>query len=106
MRNDRRRVAQAFSRCSLRARPRRHRFLTDTMTTLAQDSIRKAQEQQSRYYNLKKKEATFQEGDYIMLSTKYIRPPSHTTRGAVKLCAKYIGPFRIIHLIGQNAYEL
>jgi hypothetical protein len=78
----------------------------DKMTTLAQDSIRKAQEQQSKYYNLKKKEATFKEGDYVMLSTKYIRPPGHKAKGSVKLRAKYIGHFCILKLVGQNAYEL
>jgi hypothetical protein len=73
---------------------------------IAQDSILKAQESQAKYYDAKKKEPPFDIGTMVMLDTKYIRPPSHRTKGSHKLRSKYIGPFKIIKIIGKNAFEI
>jgi hypothetical protein len=41
-----------------------------------------------------------------MLSTLYIYPPGHRTKGSRKLRSKYIGPFKIIGKPRENVYKL
>jgi hypothetical protein len=78
----------------------------DTMLIVAQDSIRHAQELQTKYYDKKRQELGFRIGDQVMLSTLYIYPPSHRTKGSRKLRSKYIGPFKIIGKPRENVYRL
>jgi hypothetical protein len=78
----------------------------DNMLQLAHASLQKAQESQAHYHNQKKLEPPFEIGDSVMLDTKYIKPPSHRTQGSHKLRSRYIGPFKILKKVGQNAFEL
>jgi len=58
----------------------------------------------AKYYNRKRIPAKFQEGDYVLLSTKNI----NLQRPSRKLAAKYLGPYRVIRSIGDRhmAYQL
>ena len=76
------------------------------MLIVAQDSIKHAQELQMRYYDEKRQDHQFKIGDLVALSTLYIYPPGHRTKGSRKLRAKYIGPFKILGKLGPNAYRI
>jgi len=78
----------------------------NTMLVVAQDSIQHAQELQAKYHDKKRQDYHFKIGDPVILSTQYIYPPSHRTKGSRKLRAAYIGPFKIIGKYGSNAYRL
>jgi hypothetical protein len=52
------------------------------------------------------KPKTFEVGDLVLLSTKYIRPASMRASGTNKLRAKYIGPFTVSRKVSATAYEL
>ena len=57
---------------------------------------------QEKYYNKKHLEKTFNVGDQVYLTAKYII----TRRPSGKLNLKFISPFRILELIGNCAYHL
>ena len=62
----------------------------------------KAQESITKYYNKKRKDVSFKEGEMVMLSSKHIR----MRRASTKLADKFLGPFKIEKRIGNNAYQL
>jgi hypothetical protein len=55
---------------------------------------------QAKYYNNKHQPQTFNVGQWVMLSTKNIRFRSG------KLTEKFIGPFKVLDVIGNQAYKL
>ena len=61
-----------------------------------------ALEATEKYYNKKRKDVTFQEGQLVLLASKHIR----TRRASKKLADKYLGPFKVLKRVGQNAYRL
>lgn len=66
--------------------------------------MRAAQERQKRYADQHRRDHTFVVGDYAWLSTKNLRhvalPDSRV------LSAQYIGPLRVVRVVGPNAVEL
>ena len=63
---------------------------------------RKAQEAHKKYYNKKRKPMSFQQGDLVVLSTQNLKlKVPHK-----KLAPRFIGPFKILERIGQQAYRL
>jgi hypothetical protein len=60
------------------------------------------QEASRKYYNQKHKAKSYAVGDEVRLSTQHIklRKPSK------KLTEKFVGPFKVIDIVGQNAYTL
>jgi len=80
--------------------------LTDriqTIITKATDHLLRAQQRQSRYANLRRREVIFAVGDLVFLSTENLSLPSGTVK---KLSPKWTGPFPIIKKISSVAYEL
>ena len=73
-------------------------------TKLAKEAITAANEKNSEYYNKNRPHPKFNDGDYVMLSTKHLP----IKKGRVKKFApKYIGPFRVAAQKAQgNAYRL
>jgi Chromo (CHRromatin Organisation MOdifier) domain len=70
----------------------------------AKDSIRLAQQRQSKYVDIHRRDITFQVGDQVMLSTSNLRMVGKNR--TPKLASKYIGPFKVKRVINSNAYEL
>ena len=70
----------------------------------AKDGIRAAQVRQSRYADQHRRAVAFAVGDRVLLSTEHLQ-----LKGAgrtPKLTFKYLGPFRVVRVVGANAYEL
>ena len=73
---------------------------------IATDNLTKAQEQQSRYANQKRREETFAVGNMVLLSAAHINLASQSRRPSVKLQPKYLGPYEITKTISPVAYQL
>lgn len=69
----------------------------------AHDSILEARIKQTRDANRRRREAPFEQGDLVYLSTKNLSIPKGLAR---KLVPKYIGPYPIIRDFGNNSFEL
>jgi hypothetical protein len=61
-----------------------------------------AQDRQKTYADKKRRPHTFTQGDLVLLATKNL----HFKTGVKKLHPKYVGPFKILRMIGSNAAEL
>jgi hypothetical protein len=61
-----------------------------------------AQDRQKSYADTKRRAHEFHEGDLVLLATTNL----HFKTGVRKLHPKYIGPFKILRMIGTNAVEL
>ena len=81
----------------------RIRQLTDVITQ-AKANLAKAQQRQAHYADEHRRHVTFIVGDQVLLSTEHLRMKS--VIGSPKFASKYIGPFKIKRVIGNNAYEL
>ena len=67
-----------------------------------QESWVKTQERVKHYYDKHHKEVIFAEGDWVILSSKYIK----LRKAIKKLLDKFLRPFQVMKRIGQNAYQL
>lgn len=70
----------------------------------AKENLVEAQRRQAIMANTKRREYTFNVGDKVLLSAKYLNLP--TDGPSRKLQAKYIGPFEVEHVISTVAYKL
>jgi Chromo (CHRromatin Organisation MOdifier) domain len=71
-------------------------------TQQAIQNLRRAQQQQSRYANKKRREDEYKVGEQVYLSTEKL----NVTSGVSKLNPKFIGPFPIIKVISQVSVQL
>jgi hypothetical protein len=82
----------------------------DRMSTGLADAkrcLQAAQHRQKVYYDLKRRDVSFQVGEEVFLSTKNISLRRTGDKGSThKLMPKYIGPFPIVHVVGRGAYAL
>jgi len=75
----------------------------ESTTEEAKSTIRKAQEDMTRYYNRRRSPASmFQPGDRVYLDVSDIK----TTRLSPKLSHRRLGPFKIERQVGPLAYQL
>ena len=65
-------------------------------------SLSHAQKANKKWYNAKREEKHFAEGDWVLLRAKNIM----TRRPSKKFNARYLGPFKILKRIGKLAYRL
>lgn len=68
----------------------------------AKSSLEQAQRSNAKWYNTKRSERHFAEGDSVLLRSKNIT----TSRPSKKFDARYLGPFTITQRIGKLAYKL
>jgi hypothetical protein len=66
-----------------------------------QEHWRKASETMTKHYNKDHIPMKFEKGDLVGLSTKNLR-----LKGSRKLAPRFIGPFRVLQTIGEQAYRL
>lgn len=71
---------------------------------LAKDHIRKAQQRQGHYANQHRRDIVFKVGDRVLLSTEHLKLIGENR--STKFANRYIGPFKVVRVVGQNAYEL
>ena len=71
--------------------------------TLAKQSMQQAWERQAKYASGRAKEHPFQPGQRVLLSSKNIRIRSE---GTAKLQPKWLGPFKLLRMVGTQAAEL
>jgi hypothetical protein len=81
----------------------RIRHLTDILTK-AKANLAKAQQRQAHYADEHRRHVTFIVGDQVLLSTEHLKMRSAV--GSPKFASKYIGPFKVKRVVGDNAYEL
>ena len=65
------------------------------------ENLEHTQELQKRAYDKETKPRSYAPGKMVWLNNKYIK-----TKRNRKLEAKFIGPFRVLHLVGSQAYKL
>ena len=68
----------------------------------ARENIERAQARQQKYYDARHKPESFEEGSYVLLSTQNLRMKCTPS----KLRRRFVGPFKIIQCIGNQAYRL
>ena len=71
--------------------------------TLAKQSMQLAQNRQEKYASGKARAHSFHAGQHVPLSSKYIRLRYD---GTPKLQPKWLGPFKLIRMVGSQAAEL
>lgn len=69
----------------------------------AHGHILRAQQRQAQNADEHRRDVTFAVGDEVLLSTDHLRM---VVQGTPKFVAKYIGPFKVTRVVGDNAYEL
>ena len=74
--------------------------LRNLMAT-CRENLEHAQELQKRAHDKGTKPRSYAPGEKVWLNNKYIK-----TKCNRKLEAKFFGPFRVLHLVGSQAYKL
>ena len=71
------------------------------LMTVCQQNLHHAQELQKRGHDKGVKPQSYAPGDKVWLSSKYLK-----TKRNCKLEAKFLGPFRVLYLVGKQAKKL
>ena len=71
------------------------------LMTVCQQNLHHAQELQKRGHDKGVKPQSYAPGDKVWLSSKYLK-----TKRNCKLEAKFLGSFRVLHLVDKPAYKL
>jgi hypothetical protein len=72
---------------------------------VVRENLKVAQSRQKSYADTRRRELTFEEGDYVYLKVSPIRGLRRfKVKG--KLSPRYIGPFKILERKGEVAYQL
>ena len=72
---------------------------------MIQDNLRVAQSRQKSYADTRRRELTFEVGDYVYLKVSPMRSVKRFNMKG-KLAPRYIGPFKILERHGEVAYQL
>ena len=70
----------------------------------AKDNIRKAQQRQGHYVDQHRRDIIFKVDDQVLLSTEHLKLLGDNR--SIKFANRFIGPFKIKRVVGNNAYEL
>ena len=74
--------------------------LRDTFST-AQKNMTSAAQRMKGIVDRRRRDVVFSTGAWVLLSTRHLKPV-----GSAKLNRRFVGPFKVIERIGQNAYRL
>jgi transposase InsO family protein len=74
----------------------------DEMRKHLKEHWQKAVQSQMKHHDLRHKHMTFKRGDLVALSTRNLKLKTPSS----KLSPKFIGPFRVLDVIGTQAYRL
>ena len=69
---------------------------------LARENLDKSVRLQAKYYNKKHRDVNYRVGDLVLLSTRNLKMKGTPH----KLQKRFVGPFRVIETIGEQAYRL
>jgi hypothetical protein len=72
---------------------------------IIRENLRVAQSRQKSYADGKRRDVSFQEGDYVYLKVSPIKGLRRFKMKG-KLSPRYIGPFQILQRVGEIAYRL
>jgi hypothetical protein len=72
---------------------------------IIRDNLKRAQSRQKIYADTRRRELTFEVGDYIYLKVSPMRSVRRFNMKG-KLVPRYIGPFKILERRGEVAYQL
>ncbi|GJU29316.1 peroxidase 64 [Tanacetum coccineum] len=78
----------------------------DDMLKLLRGNLVKAQDRMRNQANTKRRELSFQEGDYVFVKIQPYRQKTLAKRRYEKLSPRFYGPYRIIRKVGPVAYKL
>ena len=78
----------------------------NTMIAMTNDSLREAQDNQTKYANQHRHHLTFKIGDKVLFSAQYINNSVDRNRPTRKLTPRYLGPYIISTIISSTAYKL
>jgi hypothetical protein len=69
--------------------------------------LQQAQQRQKAYYDAGRRFLEFQKGENVLLSTKNLKlKRAGATQTTAKLMPKWLGPFKVSHVVGKGAYRL
>ena len=68
--------------------------------------IREAQDRQARFANTRRSEKIFKVGDKVLLKTNHYRDEVLKGMRSKKLVNHFLGPYKVIEVINENAYQL
>jgi hypothetical protein len=72
---------------------------------MIRDNLRVAQSRQKSYADIRRRELSFKEGDYVYLKVSPMRNVRRFNMKG-KLAPRYVGPFKILERRGEVAYQL
>ncbi|KAD5508936.1 hypothetical protein E3N88_16639 [Mikania micrantha] len=78
----------------------------DDMLKLLRDNLMKAQDRMRNQANTKRRDVSFDVGDYVFLRLQPYRQRSLSKRRFEKLSPRFFGPYQIKRKVGPVAYEL
>ncbi|GJY46363.1 peroxidase 64 [Tanacetum coccineum] len=78
----------------------------DDMLKLLRGNLVKAQDRMRNQANTKRRELSFQEGDYVFVKIQPYRQKTFAKSRYEKLSPRFYGPYRIIRKVGPVAYKL
>jgi hypothetical protein len=73
---------------------------------LLQHNIKQAQQRMKKYADLHRSEQEFEVAQEVYLRLQPYRQTTVAHRRALKLSPRFYGPFRVLHRVGQVAYDL
>jgi hypothetical protein len=75
----------------------------EALLATSKQALMAAQQRQKAYADTTRREAAFQVGEKVLLSTKHL---SLKMRGTAKLLPKFVGPFPIVKKVNEVAFQL
>jgi hypothetical protein len=78
----------------------------ETMLSVLQQNLAKAQSSMKKYANRKRTPRTFLVGDMVYLKMQPYREKNLGSGTPLKLASKWYGPFKILQAVGNRAYRL
>ncbi|KAJ9531304.1 hypothetical protein QJQ45_006755 [Haematococcus lacustris] len=87
--------------------PQAHEFVANARQAVeqARQCLARAQKRMKAYQDTKRRDAVFEPGDMVLLSTQNMRGRVGQP-GARKLKPRYVGPFRVEYMVGRAAVKL